>query len=356
MLFSFQGPPVTNANGNITDSGAIYIDMYPPGYNPNVVAYGLPSTNQLSREENREWAITEQGANTIDSIILKPSVKTSASFAIIENRALRRSDGWNYVGFSSTYDVRPTVSSFFKDAPQNIQLLQNSSLLAQLTIQPTSFTININNEQKVFTLLNAFAQIGGVLGLFIAVQTILFGFRPQSPWGVVHRWSFGRLRIKLTDRLASYFDRMGTPVPLVNPVSNRLSTVFKNNAYGPAHDVDEPMSQEDRVHQVEERLQLMELMLKSYYLNDEVFRSLDQAVKRGNDEKRRSSMGGIKRRSTDSVLVDASNEVLELNTNTKADEESASTVGINRRPSGTVFPQQRGMYQPGLAPSPYDHL
>ncbi|KAL9551090.1 hypothetical protein MBANPS3_004421 [Mucor bainieri] len=354
MFFSFQAPPRLDANGNISDSGAIYIDMYPPGYNPNVVAYGLLPSNQLTPKENLEWAISEQGSNTIDSILLKPSVRTSASFSIIENRSLRRSDGWNYVGFSSTYDVKPSVSRVFKDAPQNIELLQTSLVLAELTIQPTAFTININNEQKVFTLLNAFAQIGGVLGLFIAVQTILFGFRPQSPWGVVHRWSFGRLRIKLTDRLANYFDRMGTPVPLVNPVSNRLSTVFKNSAYGPGHAADEAMSQEDRVHQVEERLQLMELLLKSYYLNDEVFRSLDQAVKRGNDEKRRSSMGGIKRRSTDSVFVGESNEVLELSTNIKADEESASTAGINRRPSGTVFPQQRGTYQPGLAPSPYD--
>lgn len=354
MVFSFQGPPRLDINGNISESGAIYIDMYAPGYNPNMVAYGLLASNQLSNEFNREWAISEQGSNTIDSIILKPSVRTSASFDIIENRALRRYDGWNYVGFSSTYDVNSAVNSFYKDAPQNVALLQTSALLAQLTIQPSSFTININNEQKVFTLLNAFAQIGGVLGLFIAVQTILFGFRPQSPWGIVHRWSFGRLRVKLTDRLANYFDRMGTPVPLVNPVSSRLSTVFKDNAYASGYAVDEAMNQENRVHQVEERLQLMELLLKSYYLNDEVFRSLDQAVKRGNDERRRSSMGGIKRTSTDSHFGGESNEVLELGVHAKADEESA---GISRRPSGTVFPQQRGMYQPGLAPdhsNPYD--
>ncbi|KAG1092809.1 hypothetical protein G6F42_019109 [Rhizopus arrhizus] len=323
MVFSFQGPPRLDINGNISESGAIYIDMYAPGYNPNMIAYGLLASNQLSNEFNREWAISEQGSNTIDSIILKPSVRTSASFDIIENRALRRYDGWNYVGFSSTYDVNSVVNSFYKDAPQNVALLQTSALLAQLTIQPSSFTININNEQKVFTLLNAFAQIGGVLGLFIAVQTILFGFRPQSPWGIVHRWSFGRLRVKLTDRLANYFDRMGTPVPLVNPVSNRLSTVFKNNAYASGYAVDEAMSQENRVHQVEERLQLMELLLKSYYLNDEVFRSLDQAVKRGNDERRRSSMGGIKRASTDSHFGGESNEVLELGVHTKADEEKA---------------------------------
>lgn len=360
MLFSFQGPPRLDRDGIPDGSGVIYIDMYPSGYNPNVVAYGLTSVSvpsQLTTHQNREWELDEQGANLVDSILLKPSVRTSASFDIIEMQKLRRNDGWNYVGFSSTYDYSFDVNRFFKDAPQNIALLNGSTLLAQLTIQPKTFTYNINNEQKVFTLLNAFAQIGGVLGLFIAIQTILFGFRPQSPWGIVHRWSFGRLRIKLTDRLAKYFNAIGTPVPLVNPVSNRLSTTFKSDKYSPTSGypfaVDETTSQENRMHQVEERLQLMELLLKSYYLNDEVFRSLDQAVKRGNDERCRSGMGGIKRRSTDSVMAqDESNEVLEL-ARAKPDVENFSTASINRRPSGTVFPQKRGIYQPGLAP---DHL
>lgn len=355
MLFSFQGPPRLNTYGISDGSGVIYVDMYVPGNNPNVGAYNLTSDfpNKVTPVETREWIIDEQGANLIDSILLKPSVRTSASFDIIETKQLRMDDGWNYVGFSSTYDDSFVVNKFFKDAPQNIALLNSSAILSQLTIQPKTFTYNINNEQKVFTLLNAFAQIGGVLGLFIAIQTILFGFRPQSPWGIVHRWSFGKLRIKLTDRLAKYFNVIGTPVPLVNPVSNRLSTTFKSDKYSPTSGypfaVDEAINQENRVHQVEERLQLMELLLKSYYLNDEVFRSLDQAVKRGNDERRRSSMGGIKRRSTDSVMAgDESNEVLEL-THVKADVESSYAASINRQPSSTVFPQQRGTYQPGLA-------
>lgn len=361
MLFSFQGPPRLNAYGISDGSGVIYIDMYVPGHNPNIGAYNLTSAfpNKVTPVENREWMIDEQGANLVESILLKPSVRTSASFDIIETKKLRMNDGWNYVGFSSTYDDSFVVNKFFKDAPQNIALLNSSAILSQLTIQPKAFTYNINNEQKVFTLLNAFAQIGGVLGLFIAIQTILFGFRPQSPWGIVHRWSFGRLRIKLTDRLAKYFNVIGTPVPLVNPVSNRLSTAFKSDKYSPTSgypfSVEEVINQDNRVYQVEERLQLMELLLKSYYLNDEVFRSLDQAVKRGNDERRRSVMGGIKRRSTDSVMLgDESNEILQL-THAKVDVESSSTASINRRPSGTVFPQQRGIYQPGLVPD-YSNL
>ncbi|CAO3635698.1 unnamed protein product [Mucor fragilis] len=343
MVFNIQGPPNGDSNGDAVASGSVYVNMYAPGYNPNMKAYQIDSPTKVEPDEYRTWDLNEQGVNLVDTIIINAGVKSTALYDIIERRVLRPNDAWNFVGFSSYYDETSTVNSFYRDVPQNIYLSRASPLLAQLTIQPSSFTINTSNEQKVFTLLNAFAQIGGVLGLFVAMQTILFGFRPQSPWGIVHRWSFGRLRIKMTDKLANYFDRMGTPVPLVNPVSNRLSAVFKNNTYGSGHAVDEAMSQDDRVYQLEERLQLMELLLKSYYLNDEVFRSLDQAVKRGNGEKGRSSMGGIKRRSMDSVLVDASNEELELSTNIKADEESASTVGINRRASSTIYPQQRGM-------------
>ncbi|KAI8642822.1 hypothetical protein BD408DRAFT_415990 [Parasitella parasitica] len=368
MLFTFQGPPRLSTEGISDGSGVIYIDMYPPGYNPNMDIYNLTggaAQSKLTSTYIREWAINEQGSNLVDSIILKPSVRTTAAFEIIENRKLRRDDGWNLVGFSSNYDKRYEVESYFKDAPQNIGLLGSSKILAQLTLQPYAFTINVNNEQKVFTLLNAFAQVGGVLGLFIALQTILFGFRPQSPWGIVHRWSFGKLRVKLTDRLANYFDRMGTPVPLVNPVSRRLSTVFKNNAYsavpGYSYADEEAFSQENRVHQVEERLQLMELLLKSYYLNDEVFRSLDQAVKRGNEERRRSNGGqggqGQGEREDRRIIDDAimmsgddSIEIIELSNNAKAAAESGSTDAINRTTSGAVLPQQRSIYQANLVP------
>ncbi|CAO3633955.1 unnamed protein product [Mucor fragilis] len=354
MVFRIQGPPSIDSNGDAVASGIMYVDMYAPDYNPNMDAYRLGLPTKVGPEEYREWLLEEQNTNLVSTIIAKAGVRSTALYDIVGRKALRRNDDWNFVGFSSKYDETSTVNSFYRDTPQNIALQKTASLLAQLTIQPSSFTVNTSSEQKVFTLLNAFAQIGGVLGLFVAVQTILFGFRPQSPWGIVHRWSFGRLRIKLTNRLANYFDRMGTPVPLVSPVSNRLSTAFKNNTHSSDHALDKAMSQDDRVYQLEERLQMMELLLKSYYLNDEVFRSLDQAVKRGNDEKSRSSMRGIKGRSTDSALVNVSNEMLELSPDTKVDEESACTAGINRRPSGAVSPQQRGMYQLGPDSSRHD--
>lgn len=355
ISFSLFAPPTPN----ITDA-VIYADMYAPEYDPNTYAYNLLNetiVNKLDRPAIRQWSVSEQTFNLVDSIIVKQSVRSTASYTLIQNEELKINEGWNYIGFSSTYDTSLQVTTQYKDAPQNPALIEPGHYIAQLIVQPSSFTINIDRQQKVFTLLNAFAQAGGVLGLFIGLQTILFGFRPQSPWGIVHRWSFGSLRTKLTDRLANYFDRIGTPVPLVSPVNTRLGTLFRNNGtYGPPgrnvpSAAEEAMSQENRVQQVEERLQLMELLLKSYYLNDEVFRSLHQAVERGNEEKRRSSIGGIKPIQTDSVLEEGHvDESFESSSNGYRKNDN-TTRDTERRPTDPLFNQPRDVYQPHLVSS-----
>ncbi|CAO3615945.1 unnamed protein product [Mucor hiemalis] len=366
MIFNFFAQ---NTTADIT-SGVIYIDFYAPGYDANTDTYGF-GASKLSEVQKEQWNISEQTNNAVNTIILKQTVESTASYTLTTVKKLKPNDGWNYIGFSSNYDEYLDISSSFKELPQNPMKMPINfdKPIAQLTVQPEAFTENSDVDQRVFTLINAFAQAGGVLGLFVALQTILFGFRPQSPWGIVHRWSFGKLRIKLTDRLANYFDRMGTPVPLVNPVSNRLRNVnghsyFKttDNTYVPlgadtpsANEISELNDQEDRVHRVEERLQLMELLLKSYYLNDEVFRSLDQAVKRGNEGRQQGILRYPGNNDTDSVLNNNAtvNEDLTVNP-IKGDVNIGTATELNRGPSSTVFSQQREPYQPGLAPNPLD--
>ncbi|KAG2205006.1 hypothetical protein INT47_002630 [Mucor saturninus] len=358
IQFSFFATP---QNLNDTSIGVIYADFYAPGYDPNVDVFNLSSfagDSKLNGIDLTPWLVSEQAFNLVDSIILKQGVVSTASYTLTTVEKLRKTDGWNYIGFSSSYDTTMEVESKFKDAPQSNKNMpsegDSNMYMAKLTIQPRAFLETTKRDQKVFTLLNAFAQAGGVLGLFVAVQTLLFGFRPQSPWGIVHRWSFGSLRIRLTDRLANYFNKTGTPVPLVNPVNNdpNLHHYFKNDniymPYGPGvpsaneEQIETTVVQENRVKRVEERLQLMELLLKSYYLNDEVFRSLDQAVKRGNEERRRSSMIQASYQETDSVL---GNNVL----NEEFSGDTNDRTNVARRPSSTVFEmRQRGQYQPNL--------
>lgn len=362
-----------NTTSDIT-KGVIYVDFYPPGYDPNTVMYNITKLEdtKLSQTLLDKWVASQQANNVVTTVILKQTVISTASYTLTTTKTLRTNDGWNYIGFSSDYDESVTIDTTFKEVPQNEQKMPAvfyNQPIADLTVEPSAFTDNSDVEQRVFTLLNAFAQAGGVLGLFVAIQTILFGFRPQSPWGIVHRWSFGTLKVKLTDRLANYFNIMGTPVPLVNPVSNRLSTVngqsyFKDdeNTYVPfgppvpsANDTtNEVISEEERVQRVEERLQLMELLLKSYYLNDEVFRSLDQAVKRSKQEGYQNNFGSPGNKDSDSALNN--NNVLneEFKLHSHPPKEDTSGPELNRRPSSTVFPQ-REVYQPRLTePDPIE--
>ncbi|GAA5796704.1 hypothetical protein HPULCUR_002079 [Helicostylum pulchrum] len=352
VQFSFFAEPLQFGD---LDRGVIYIDFYPPGYNPNLRAQGIANETKLSEEDYSKWLSEETSSNSIDTILLRQGVRSTASYTLTTVKTMRRNDGWNYIGFSSTYDDSMDVKTSYKDSPQSLRNMPGPGAydkvsISRLVVQPDAFVLTTNKEQKVFTLLNAFAQAGGVLGLFIAVQTILFGFRPQSPWGIVHRWSFGNLKIKLTDRLANYFNMKGTPVPLVNPVSTRLNhangySYFSNSSdtYIPA-ELDVPSAvegiaeQENRMHHMEERLQIMERLLRSYYLNAEVFESLDEAVKRGHQEKRRSSLRIDKDKNTDSVLQnDASSQDFDIR------------LGDVNRLSPTLFQMQRGTYQSNLA-------
>jgi hypothetical protein len=310
IMFSFFAPPTLN-----TSDAVIHANIYAPEYDPNTVVYKLLNeTSRLDPADLRKWTLEDKSSDVVgNSFVLRQGVYLTASFSLIRKETLRLNDRWNHVGFSSTYDEKLIITSQYRDAPPNANRVSWGYPIAELTIQPDSFTINIDREQKVFTLLNAVAQVGGLLGLFVAVQTLLFGFRPQSPWGIIHRWSFGRLRMKLANQLTSYFDQKRTPIPF----ASSISTVSRNNnSYVPLNmcvssATDEavdtspvventriPKADEEsnisstvkqtikRMHQMEERMQLMEQLLKSYYLDDEVFQFLHETIERDKEEER----------------------------------------------------------------------
>lgn len=359
MNFQFYTNPSTINN----TQGVIHMDLYPLNYDPNTYFYNLLNStiqNYQTIGQLKSWQTLEYGSLYVEnSYVIRQTTTSGLTYDIIKQYSLS-SNGWNYIGLGSVFDKMTKLDTALQDAPQNVKLLGTNlpgQHIAAVVVQPLEFTENEDTEQKVFNLVNTLAQAGGVFGLVIGIQTLLFGFRPQSPWGVVHRWAFGNLKVSLTDRLANQFDKLGTPVPLVNPVNNRLSLLFQDHSPSRSDhstDVSTLEQMEDgnnhdaKIKKLEERLQLMELVLKSYYLNDEIFRSIDQAVKRNNEERRRSVLGGIRRKDTDSVLEnDFLNEHVQFSSSSSYKEE-VSLTNVQRRPSGTVF-QQRDVYQPKLA-------
>ncbi|KAI9254933.1 hypothetical protein EDC94DRAFT_587282 [Helicostylum pulchrum] len=83
---------------------------------------------------------------------------------------------------------------------------------------------------------------------------------------------------------------MGKPVPLLDPVSNRLDySIYRQNRLGGSgsssssnvHVTDEDIDiQDDWKHRMGDRLYLMEHVFKNYYLDDEIFRPLKKAADR----------------------------------------------------------------------------
>jgi hypothetical protein len=272
------------------NSTAFFVTYYAPGYDPNRVFYNISSENEkLSPTDISNWKSSEILAslmpNTFGASIYTYPV-AAYSLAVAENLT---DSGWNNIGFA----YKRTSKLELTQHVGPLLAMPESSVISKdvpfsLTVVPSEFQITTTREIKSSTILSGFAQAGGVFGLFVAIQTLLFGFRPESPWGLVHRWSFGSLRRALTNRLTSQFDRLKTPVPIVSPVHNRFSmTPKRSNMFlfdtTPFISIDEEDTDGARIQRMEERLQLMELLFKSYYINDEVFRHLNEAIKKNAD-------------------------------------------------------------------------
>lgn len=88
---------------------------------------------------------------------------------------------------------------------------------------------------------------------------------------LVHRWAVGDLKRSLLRGLQTNFKTNESSIPLVHPLHPRFSM---NNVSNLEY---EPDGQ--RISRVEERMQVLEMLFKSYYVNDEIFRSLDNATR-----------------------------------------------------------------------------
>jgi hypothetical protein len=94
---------------------------------------------------------------------------------------------WNYFGFASIYNTRLDITPKAGDATTTDNSTDIWIMAAFLFVKPSEYTVLLIKEQRVSTILSGLASAGGVFSVFIAIQTLLFGFRPDSPWGIIHR-------------------------------------------------------------------------------------------------------------------------------------------------------------------------
>ncbi|KAI9302309.1 hypothetical protein BJ944DRAFT_242482 [Cunninghamella echinulata] len=256
-------------------SGRVHVTVYPRQMDPNVKVYNINDDTPvlLQNDQIQAWQIEQlNDVNPNNIYTLEPSSYSTLGYSLSDHRYLQ-DVGWNYVGFLPITNSTPEVTSAFRQEPPNPNYPYSD--VGTLVVSPNSFVEIVDREVKMYTLLNALGFVGGIFGLLIAVQAWLFGFRPRSPWGVVHRWSVGDMKKSLLRGLHDKFKTSDqSSIPLVHPVHKRFSVnnMGGNNNLGYE-------SETQRISRVEERMQVMELLFKAYYVDDEVFRSLDNANK-----------------------------------------------------------------------------
>lgn len=288
--FILVGDPPT------TTGAVVHFNFYPLDADPNRNVYFGEPVPYMTLDITI-WQNDDSNALTTTNLLDVTPNQTGSLEYQLEYSQYLTNIGWNYVGFASQYNQTSDLTSSQYTSPSN-GLGQYVNIV---TLKPQTFTILNSTEKKIYTLVNAVGFVGGLFGILVAFQTVMFGYRPRSPWGIVHRWSVGQMKRSISQGLRSRFDLLhNTPVPLVNPVHRRFS-LLNVRSYGPpdyydseSDDID-PQSldhrsdtfmippgdtdEKRRLERVEERMQLLELLFKSYYIDDEVFRRLDRALK-----------------------------------------------------------------------------
>ena len=172
----------------------------------------------------------------------------------------------------------------------------------QVTVIPQHYAVINVREQRIYTLANSLGFVGGISGLFVAIHALLFGNRPGSPWGLVQQFSIRLTQNSLYSALKKSYNTIGTRIPFVSPIHPRFGEHSTNDNNINASEetvklnIEIPSNDEDaltphqytcnnkhqevngRVERMEERIQLIETMLKSYYIDDTLFKSLERAV------------------------------------------------------------------------------
>ncbi|KAL0082083.1 hypothetical protein F4703DRAFT_1757766 [Phycomyces blakesleeanus] len=292
--------------GGIQLTGTIRMTQYPPGMDPNVKVYKINSTDVplvMSDQDVNEWAVRDmQGKSDSNTFTMYTNNSMNFQYQIKDHQYLTDS-GWNQIGFLPLYNHTSEITSAVQannfDIHKDIRYAENDLIIGFIDLYPVDYLTIVEQEQKIHTILNSLGSVGGIISLMAFVQAWMFGFRPNSPWGVVQRWSCGCIKRSLGRNLRKKFGALDTPVPFVSPVNSRFVDTEKMHGYlldeseiGLLRDQQDRnfKALQDRQYVMERRMQLMERLLESYYVDTEVFKELDLAI---GHHKRNSSSSTI---------------------------------------------------------------
>ncbi|KAI9251874.1 hypothetical protein BDA99DRAFT_608005 [Phascolomyces articulosus] len=210
-------------DGQLADEGEadIYVELYPHGANPNLVVYESMDQPNLSKQDLEDWMRIEFNDIKTGNNRYRASYRTSTSISFQERtRRYLTEASWNTVGFASIYESQSELVTSFQTTIPNNDTIAGTVF----DFYPTSVMSTTLQEQRIYTLFTTIGPVAGILGLLFMFDRLLFGARPRSPWGVVHRMSMGMFRDSLHKQLRKTFGFLHRPIPFIDPVDNRLFT------------------------------------------------------------------------------------------------------------------------------------
>lgn len=285
---------------------AVYVHVYDADKNPNrYIFFDEPLPVDTTKKDIEAWASSDNDVSQISNYFsMYAESSTSIKYKTTHYNRLDPYGAWNYIGgvfpkyiTTKELDIQYTVPTmknrFFGN---NVTLYHK---LSEIQVSPLSFEKETVTEKRDSTIFGTLGAIGGIFGLLSLLQVILFGSRPISPWGIAHLITLRKQNKVLSSTLDngllnrnikvnSESDRTDiTFIPMSEPVDARFSNAFRKiNAagkYGREEDINDqlpllpPDNIDERLSRLEARNQMMELVLKSYYIDDKIFQSLKSA-------------------------------------------------------------------------------
>ncbi|KAI9364094.1 hypothetical protein BD770DRAFT_379257 [Pilaira anomala] len=297
---------------------AVYIQFYEHEKNPNRVVYFDETLPDFDVESADKWLESELSSNSDSEIVnqvltVYPNTYASIQFEVVYTTKLDPNSAWNYIGifpkYIQTSELSITHTNIMKyDTVISTDAGAPETYIGEIKVSPASFTVKTITENKDVTLISALGVFAGIVSFLLAIQVILFGARPVDPWGLFQKTS---IRANRKDKKKKELERhFGIPdvksVPFITPVHKRFTPIYNLSSEEDRNEKSDG-SQEELLHerifrnmepdlngealemnslvsgfndlrtrlsQLEGRNQILELVLKSYYIDDKIFREL----------------------------------------------------------------------------------
>ncbi|KAI9250694.1 hypothetical protein EDC94DRAFT_622924 [Helicostylum pulchrum] len=298
----------------------VYVQLYEPEKNPNRVVYFNEKIDGFDLEATDKWLDSERAGNSKSGVAnqflaVYPDSYVSLQFDIVNTRKIDLDSKWNLLGIFPKFIDVSELSITHTDVLNYDTYVgsKQSSLtyLGEIQVSPASFNVKTITEKRDITVVSTLGVFAGIVSMLLAFHIFLFGSRPTDPWGLFQKVSIRRnQKQKKKEEMENYFHIPEVEsVPFITPVHQRFLSLHKVNSqqnekqnirqkdsetelmttksysqieYSSDNneDLENPRSVYnlddvgDRLAQLEGRNQILELVLKSYYIDDKIFREL----------------------------------------------------------------------------------